>query len=60
MSIQPNFPASNPDILNALNTLIEVVAKLSSSPLNNDREIGFVTQRSHQFTLIESKPFESE
>ena len=39
---------------------IEVVAKLSSSPLNNDRESGFVTQRSHQFTLIESKPFESE
>ena len=29
-SIQPNFPASNPDILNALNTLIEVVAKLRS------------------------------
>lgn len=27
-SIQPNFPASNADILNALNTLIEVVAKL--------------------------------
>ena len=32
-SIQPNFPASNPDILNTLNTLIEIVAKLRNPEL---------------------------